>query len=223
VVGKSVMLTEHGISKICGVFGDIRLSSDGFSKDTRPAVISYDPEEELEIFLIKTHSISPKVIDAIYAVFHQHAPETRISVESYEENFKASFASFKTFRSAFLIGSVVTLFIALIGLIGYINDETNRRRSEIAIRKINGASIKDIQKLFLTNILKPVIPAILTGMIAAAVLSKFLQDNFIEKVQMSLLIYSLCAICITSIILAAVSINSYKASVRNPRENIGNE
>jgi putative ABC transport system permease protein len=223
VVGKSIMLTEHGISTICGVFKNINLSSDGFKKDTRPAVISYNPEVEHPVFLIKTYKITPKLIEDIYAIFVKHDPETKINVFSYEESFKENFSSFKTLQSGFIICSIVSLFIALIGLIGYINDETNRRRSEIAIRKINGASVKDIQSLFLTTILKPVIPAILTGIIASVLFSKYLQNNFVEKVHIPLFIYLLCAICITSIILAAVSINSYKASIRNPRENISNE
>lgn len=37
-----------------------------------------------------------------------------------------------------MIGGIVTLIIALIGLLGYTSDETNRRGREIAIRKVNG-------------------------------------------------------------------------------------
>lgn len=37
-----------------------------------------------------------------------------------------------------MAGGIITLIIALIGLIGYINDETNRRGKEIAVRKITG-------------------------------------------------------------------------------------
>ena len=223
VAGKSVKLTEHGISTICGVFENINLAPDGFGKDTRPVVISYDTEaENMIIFLIKTYKVSRKVTEDIAALFYKHAPQKQISVKSYAECFKANFAEFKTLRNGFFIGSMVSLFIALIGLIGYINDETARRRAEIAIRKINGASIKDIQSLFLMAILKPVIPAILTGMVASVFLSTLIQNSFIDKVNVPLFLYLLCAICITFVILAAVSMNSYRASIRNPKENIEN-
>ncbi len=52
------------------------------------------------------------------------------------------------------IGGLITVIISLIGLIGYTNDEINRRRKEIAIRKINGASVRTILRIFLGDILR---------------------------------------------------------------------
>ena len=40
------------------------------------------------------------------------------------------------------------------GLVGYTSDEVNRRRKEIAIRKVNGAKVKDILRIFLKDIMK---------------------------------------------------------------------
>ena len=37
-----------------------------------------------------------------------------------------------------LLAAIAILFITLMGLIGYINDELQRRSKEIAIRKVNG-------------------------------------------------------------------------------------
>ena len=49
-------------------------------------------------------------------------------------------------------GGIVTLIITLIGLIGYINDETNRRGKEIAVRKINGATEVNILSLMTRDV-----------------------------------------------------------------------
>ena len=46
-----------------------------------------------------------------------------------------------------MIGGLVALIIALIGLIGYLAGELARRQKEIAVRKVNGATFRDIALL----------------------------------------------------------------------------
>ncbi|MDR2083510.1 MAG: ABC transporter permease [Bacteroidales bacterium] len=224
VVGKDVMVSEHGNQTIIGVFGDFNIGSDGFSKETRPSVLFYEPDENSNyIFVIKMHRITPGIMANVRSVFEKFITHEHYIVKNYEEEFKAGFYVIRTFRTSVLICSIVTLLIALIGLIGYLNDETNRRRSEIAIRKINGATIINIQGLFIKNILMTIIPAVIIGIAAAIIAAHFLQKSFIDKVHISILVYILCAVCIVSIILAVVSLNSYKASIRNPMENLSKD
>ena len=47
--------------------------------------------------------------------------------------------SVRVFRDVTLLVSLTILFIILMGLIGYVNDEIRLRSKEIAIRKVNGA------------------------------------------------------------------------------------
>ena len=49
------------------------------------------------------------------------------------------------------------------GLIGYVNDETQRRSKEIAIRKVNGAEAPSILSLLAMDILKVAIGAVILG------------------------------------------------------------
>lgn len=46
------------------------------------------------------------------------------------------------------------------GLIGYINDEIQRRSKEIAIRKVNGAEASSILRLFSKDIFWISLPAV---------------------------------------------------------------
>lgn len=58
------------------------------------------------------------------------------------------------FRVGTLVTGITALVIALMGLIGYTTDEVNRRRKEIAIRKVNGATARDIFHMLVTDVLK---------------------------------------------------------------------
>jgi len=54
------------------------------------------------------------------------------------------------FRDGVFVASIAILLITLMGLFGYITDEMHRRSKEIAIRKVNGATILPVI-LFVLN------------------------------------------------------------------------
>jgi putative ABC transport system permease protein len=166
------------------------------------------------------HTITPETMAKMYDIFKQFLPDQNIEIRNYKEEFKNLFSDLKDLRSEMLICSVVTLLIALTGLIGYIHNETNRRRAEIAVRKVHGATTNNIQGMFILNILKPVLPAIIVGIVISLIVKQLLQQNFIEKVNISIFAYTLCGVCITALILAVVSLNIYRAAARNPVENL---
>ena len=70
-------------------------------------------------------------------------------------------------RNNVLVISLVTLLISLIGLVGYLGNEMSRRRKEIAIRKVNGATSVQVLRLLGLNLLWVIVPAIITGVVGA--------------------------------------------------------
>ncbi len=76
---------------------------------------------------------------------------------------------------------LVALLIALIGLIGYLAGEIGRRQKEIVIRKVNGARTADVLRLFITDILRVALPAVLIGV----VLSNQLKGQSIVNSKLS--------------------------------------
>ena len=122
----------------------------------------------------------------------------------------------RQFLDAVLIGGIITLLISLIGLIGYTNDEINRRRKEIAVRRVNGATFNDVAGLFLVDILRIALPALVLGGGAAFYAAGRWQEQFSEKVPLSILLFLGCALAVLGIILAVVLINIYRAANANP-------
>ena len=58
------------------------------------------------------------------------------------------------------------------GLIGYVNDETQRRSKEIAIRKVNGAEASTILRLLSRDILYVAVPSVLPELLYRILLEK---------------------------------------------------
>ena len=122
----------------------------------------------------------------------------------------------RQFRDSVMIGGLVTLLVTLIGLIGYTNDEVSRRRKEIAVRRVNGATLWDILRLFIKDIGYICIYAvILGGGIAYFVLQKW-QEQFTEKVPLSWYIFLGCGVCVLLIIYSVVCLDARKTANENP-------
>lgn len=126
-------------------------------------------------------------------------------------------------RNSILFVGLCILVIALIGLIAYIRDEVNRRRSEIAIRIIHGAQVKDVQLIFLKDILKIAIPAVLTGSIFAIVISTRLLELFATKISLTWYLFGGCVLAVLIIIFAISCSMILKAAHSNPISNLRTE
>lgn len=221
VIGKEVMLSQWGLSRIVGVFNDIRIASIA-NQDTRPSVLLYS-KEPCSIITVKLHQLNSETISQVTQVLEESMPDKHIVVTPYSEEMINLYKDSRVFRDSVMIGGMVTLLISLIGLIGYTNDEINRRRAEIAVRRINGATLNDILRIFLKDILRIALPAIVLGGIAAYFTAIKWQEQFAEKSTLTVFLFVVCGAVVLTIILSLVAINSYRVANQNPVESLRNQ
>ena len=91
-----------------------------------------------------------------------------------------------------------------------------RRRKEIAIRKVNGAKVKDILRIFLKDIMKIALPCIIVGDLGAWLIARQWLMSFSEKITMTPLLFIGVTIILLVIIGLSVIINCYKVANSNP-------
>ena len=214
VVGKTIRVSEHGICTIKGIYKDIRIGSIS-EPDPRPSAI-FSANVPLNNIMIKFRQLNSDGIRQVNKVLQTALPNKDIVVTPYKTSMTFLYTSSRLFRNSVLIGGIITLIIVLIGLIGYTNDEINRRSAEIAIRKVNGASAREILRLFIKDILRIAIPALVIGELLAALAAEKWMENFAQKTSLSLFIFLGCGIAVLVIILSVVSMNSYRTAVQNP-------
>ncbi|MFA6895393.1 MAG: FtsX-like permease family protein, partial [Bacteroidales bacterium] len=150
-------------------------------------------------------------------------PEKEIEVHIFSKEIKNLYVDSRRFKDAVTIAGIVVLIITLIGLIGYSQDEINRRRSEIAIRKINGATVSILMKMFLKNILKLALPSAIAGCIAAYYISMNWLEQYSEKIELNWWLFAACGVATIILISTVVTITIYKAANANPVENLKSE
>ncbi|WP_298547419.1 FtsX-like permease family protein [uncultured Parabacteroides sp.] len=223
-IGKNVIITEHSHNgepfTICGVYDDVCIGSTG-NPDTRPTVLFYD--KYAPMILIKFHEMSPENIKKVQKVLEDMMPDRNVTVTAYYMDMIDLYKDSRTFRDSVMIGGIVTLIIALIGLLGYTSDETNRRGREIAIRKVNGATAWDILKMISKDISYIAIPAIVIGMTVAYYSGTGWLEKFTEKAPIGFFIFLAGAMMVYVLIVACILYRAWAVSNANPVESLKSE
>jgi ABC-type antimicrobial peptide transport system permease subunit len=94
------------------------------------------------------------------------------------------------------------------------------RRKEIAIRKIHGATIKDILDIFFKEYLTLLIVGALIAFPVGYIIMKRWLENYVLQTEMSAWIYVAILLSLIMAIVLCVGRKVYKTSRENPAETV---
>ncbi|MDR2010102.1 MAG: hypothetical protein LBQ22_06430 [Bacteroidales bacterium] len=114
------------------------------------------------------------------------------------------------------IFSLLCLVITGLGLIIFTAFVVKSRSREIAIRKVNGATIFDIIKMLNKNVLIWVLVAFIISIPCAYFTAKIWLENFIYKISLEWWIFVLAGIFVFILTIIIISIQSLKIAMTNP-------
>ena len=190
--------------------------------DPRPSVMFHGEigKDYMPHVLFK---VNPASLPTVRAALERALEGREIDIVSYEDAMRAAYAGSKKMRNTMALGAVFSLLIALLGLIGFIRDESLRRSKEMAVRKINGATTRDILGVFAKDIMKlSAVMAVIACVAAFFVAHKWLEQ-FAEKVSLNPLYFIGGAALVLLIVLGVVVLNCLRIARANPVESLKNE
>jgi len=139
--------------------------------------------------------------------------------EAYDDLFKSEASLLK------LLGftSLICIVICLFGFVSIVSLTCEERRKEIAIRKINGATIHDILTIFFREF-----TALLAlGALVAFTFGYYIMKKWLEQynLQTTIPVWLYVAILLALILIIVLSVGwqVYKTSVENPSEVVKKE
>ena len=226
-VGKQIYVTEHdeyGAFTVSGVYKDYRINT-LTNQDTRASVKFYGEvgKDYMPFMAIKVSELTSEMIAKVEEVIQARIENKDVVVKSYKDSIREAYSNERRMRNTVIIGGLVSIIIALFGLIGYVQDESQRRSKEMAIRKINGASVREIIVIYVAEIIKLSIPALIIGNIGAYFAATAWLKNFSEKITLSPWYFILADSLIIALVAACVVMNSLRISRSNPVESLKNE
>ena len=222
-IGKGVIFTGHSQHKddiytICGVYEDYKIGA--VYADERPSATFGAgqgwKDMTLSFAVVKLSQMNANVIASLQGFLEDLLPDKTLTIASYEEGMLEEFADIRKMKDAVLLGGLFSLIISLMGLIGYIRDEIQRRSSEMAIRKINGAFAREIVAIFIADILKLVLVAAILGVVAAWLAGDTVLQMFPDKTPLSFWIFAAGVASVTVVIRATTVLNCLAAASANP-------
>lgn len=206
--------------KVVGVLKDFNIG--GFYEKPKPFCLHYSRYmygnaniRLKEPFMENLQKLNKEAAEAF--------PGSSATFESMPQMVLNTYKDVRIFRNSTLLAAVVILFITLMGLIGYTNDELQRRSKEIAIRKVNGAEVSTILEMIVRNILWISLPAVAIGTLGAWYVGELWMEQFAETVDSIIPYCIMMAVLVLCIIIGCVLGKTWRIANENPVKSIKSE
>jgi putative ABC transport system permease protein len=164
-----------------------------------------------------------KTIASLQVLWKEKAGDVAFDYSFVDQAFANTFKAERNFGKTLTVFAILGILIAALGLLGMIVYTLEQRTKEIGIRKVSGASVKDILILISKGYTKLIIVAFFIGApLSYWLMTKWLQD-FEYRISPSPYIYILVGAGTLLIALLITSYHSIKAALINPVEVLKDE
>ena len=207
--------------KIIGVVKDFNYEH--LSAKPKPLVILFWDDPEAEYFIKFHKDNSQEGIKQIEALFNEINPNQTFKYSFLSDDIATLYQKEKRLSTIYVFFTIIAMVISAIGLFTIALYDTQRRIKEIGVRKVNGATIKEILYMLNKDFIKWVLLAfVIACPIAYYSMSKWLE-NFAYKTALSWWVFALAGLFTLVIALVTVSWQSYRAATQNPVESLRDE
>lgn len=164
-----------------------------------------------------------QTIAAIGAVVKQLDPIHGFDYSFTKEAYQKRFDELTAYGLLATIFGGMAIFISCLGLIGLAAFVAERRSKEMSIRKVFGASVRQVLVLLSTDFLKPVFFAFVLAVPAAAWGMQVWLNNIAYHVSLSWVVFVFGGLIAFVIALATIGFQGLRAANENPAKKLRNE
>ncbi len=222
VIGKMLKYNEKTIM-VVGVMADFYQES--LYEPIKPLMVAYDPDNQrtFNVALGKNRDKNNTVqwtgsIVKIQHYFKEVYPSEDFAYEFQDETVERYYKA--DIKLSLLLKYItgLTVFISCMGLLGFILYSTNKRMKEISVRKVLGATVAQIVKLFTFEFMSIILTAFI---IAVPITYWFVHswlNSFAYRIAMSWWIFGVAGLIAASLAFIVIAFQTIRAAVVNPAE-----
>ena len=210
-----------GEGKIIGVIKNYHLQS--LHIPIRPMILTYIPDN-VEFAWIKP--VPGKTKEALaYAeqVVEKLNPGFPFEYSFADDEFEQQYQNETLIGNLANIFGILSLIVSCLGLLGLAAYASERRRKEIGVRKVLGASVQSIVALLSTEFIKLIFIAILIATPVAWFFAERWLENFAYSVDLHFSIFVIAGLAAIALTLITISFQSIRAALINPIDSLRNE
>jgi putative ABC transport system permease protein len=155
-------------------------------------------------------------IRSIEKIWKEMSPAYPFNYSFLDERFDQIYRTEQRMGKIFMVFTLITIFVACLGLFGLASFTAEQRTKEIGIRKVLGASVPNVVLLLSRQFTKWVLLAnVIAWPVAFLVMRSWLQ-NFAYRIDMGVWVFVLSGVIAIGIAILSVSAKALKAATANP-------
>ncbi len=204
-------------ARIVGVIKDVNHHL--LYRPVTPMVLVYDwPVFTNTLVLRIEDGYTTKVSKFVGQIFENHFPDYPFHpfIYQYEQAYQKDIV-LQRMINLFTVLAILLYSIGIFALSFFI---AIQRTKEIGIRKVNGASVTKVMVLLNIDFVQWTIMALLIAFPLSYTLMNKWLENFAYKTTITWWLFGLIGICSLSIVILAISWQSWRAATRNPIESL---
>jgi len=221
-IGKEIVTPTDGTKgEVVGVFADYNFSS--LHDDIRPQVIGffYDNWRWQRYLVI---DINPNKIQDILGYVETSLatlmPETPFDYSFLDETLNGLYADEQNQTLLALVGSVVCIVIAMLGLFGLIAFTIDQKTKEIGIRRVLGGSVARILAAMFKGIFALIIVAAIVASVMVFYALNIWLEGFAYRISINPMTFAVAMILVLMVSALTVAIQSIKVARDNPANSL---
>ena len=165
---------------------------------------------QADIKAVKQH-----ITDCIIKMEDRMKPDD-IVIEGFEKELGEEYEKEKELTKLITIFSLLSIVISLLGVFGLVYFETQYRRREIALRRVHGAQIGEILRMFVVQYAKMVLVAFVVALpISILIMTRWLQ-TFAYHTPLHWWVFLIALAIVLAVTSLIVLIRSWRAAKEDP-------
>ena len=203
---------------VVGVVKDFHYTS--LRHKIEPVFMIYRPGSN-NILSIKVESSSiNNTISSIQSVWKKVNGNVPLEYKFFDETFNNLFIKEQEFSALFFRFTILSIFVAILGLFGLAAYSAEQRTKEIGIRKAFGATTLQMIALQSYEYIRLIVLAIVLGIPVAVYIMRSWLQGFAYRIHLDAYPFIYSAFVILIVTMVTVSIQSYKAAEQNPANSL---
>ena len=214
------LFADSSYRSIVGIVEDFHFQS--LEKAIQPLAITGSGNKWNTSVRISTQDLA-QTIGQLEEVWTSIEPNHPMRYSFLDQSFAQQYDLQQRFRKGLSYATSIIILIALLGLFGLATFSMQRKRKEIGIRKVVGASISQLVHHLNREFLKLVGIAIVVAIPLAWYVTRLWLQNFAYHIQIQWWVFALASAMAVILAFLTVSTQSIKAALSNPAEAIKTE
>ena len=216
-LGRTIVRSGQKEFKVVGVVADFHYAS--LKQKIAPLMMLLGNNDGGLIIKLKTGDIKSYIGD-LTNKWNSYHPDGALTYQFLDENFASLYAAEQSTSQIFTSFTILAIVIASLGLFGLAAFVTEQRTREIGIRKVLGASIRQLLVLVTKDFLYLVgLAFVLSIPFTWWAMNSWLND-FAYRIKIEIWVFPLSGLAAICIALLTISFRAVKASVANPVDSL---